>query len=230
MVAIDKKSIVCFGLLAVAFAPSVGAEETGGITVEGSVAFVTDYRFRGVSLSDKDGAVQAGLTVTGSSGLYGSVWGSSIESFNGAETETDFVIGYGGKTDSGLSYDVGALLYAYPGGAGTDYYEFYGSLSKDFEQFSASAGMAYNPSQANIGGQDNIYIFTDVGYEVVDTPFGLTGHFGYEDGAFGDNKLDWALGVSAAYEGLEFGVSYVDTNLKASGGKGGVMLSIGAAF
>jgi uncharacterized protein (TIGR02001 family) len=39
---------------------------------------VSDYRFRGISQTDKDFAVQGGLTVSHESGLYASVWGSSV--------------------------------------------------------------------------------------------------------------------------------------------------------
>ena len=48
-------------------------------TVTGNVAGVTDYRFRGLSLSGGDFAVQGGITVNHSSGFYVGTWGSSLE-------------------------------------------------------------------------------------------------------------------------------------------------------
>jgi uncharacterized protein (TIGR02001 family) len=46
--------------------------ETKPFTVSGSVALVSDYRFRGVSQSDKGFAVQGWLTGTHEFGLDGS--------------------------------------------------------------------------------------------------------------------------------------------------------------
>lgn len=39
------------------------------ITVSGSVALVSDYRFRGVSQTDEEAAIQGGITVAHESGF-----------------------------------------------------------------------------------------------------------------------------------------------------------------
>ncbi|MGG9016188.1 TorF family putative porin, partial [Escherichia coli] len=61
--------------LALIASPAV-AQDTGGETAppppfkaSGSVALVSDYRFRGVSQSDKQFALQGGITVTHEIGL-----------------------------------------------------------------------------------------------------------------------------------------------------------------
>ena len=65
---------VAFGSMAAAtpaFAQDEEAEEAEGpITISGSVTLVSDYRFRGLSLSDKDFAVQPTITISHESGLY----------------------------------------------------------------------------------------------------------------------------------------------------------------
>jgi hypothetical protein len=62
-----------------AFAQDEAAEEAEGpITISGGIAVVSDYRFRGVSLSDKDFAIQPTLTISHESGFYVGVWGSTI--------------------------------------------------------------------------------------------------------------------------------------------------------
>lgn len=67
-----------------ALPPGVSTDTAGdtappsAITVSGSATIVSDYRFRGVSQSDKDLAVQAGITVTHESGLYVGAWGSNL--------------------------------------------------------------------------------------------------------------------------------------------------------
>ena len=59
-------------------APAMAQDEESDITVTGSAAVVSDYRFGGVSLSNGDPAVQAAITVGHSSGFYVGTWGSSI--------------------------------------------------------------------------------------------------------------------------------------------------------
>ena len=44
----------------------------------GNVSLTTDYRFRGVSLSGGDPAIQGGITATHDSGFYVGAWSSSI--------------------------------------------------------------------------------------------------------------------------------------------------------
>ena len=77
------------GLLAASFvvgcamaATPAFADETdppADLTVTGNVAMVTEYRFRGISLSNGDPAIQGAINVNHSSGLYAGVWGSNLE-------------------------------------------------------------------------------------------------------------------------------------------------------
>ena len=92
------------------------ADETdapGDLTVTGNVALVTDYRFRGISLSGGDVAVQGTINVNHASGLYAGVWASSLEQdaldIYGS-TEVDLYAGWTGKVSSGVTADAG-LLY-----------------------------------------------------------------------------------------------------------------------
>ena len=53
-------------------------EEAGpGVTVSGNVALVTDYRFRGVSLSAGDMALQGGIDAATDGGFYVGTWAST---------------------------------------------------------------------------------------------------------------------------------------------------------
>ena len=97
-----------------AFAQEEAAEEAEGpITVSGGVAVVSDYRFRGVSLSDKDFAVQPYLTVSHESGFYVGAWGSNIADNAGDDLEIDLYAGFAGG--EAVNYDLGVTYYMYPG-------------------------------------------------------------------------------------------------------------------
>jgi uncharacterized protein (TIGR02001 family) len=213
-----------------AFAQEEAAEEAEGpFTVSGGIAVVSDYRFRGVSLSDKDFAVQPTLTVSHESGFYVGVWGSNIAENPGEDIEVDLYAGFaGGDT---VTYDLGVTYYMYPGVSDFNYAEFIGKLGTTVGPVTLGGMVAYAPSQDSTGNTDNFYVGTNASIGIPDTPLSFTGSIGYEDGAFGDDKIDWSLGVTAEVKGFTLGASYVDTNRFVGGlGKAGAVFSISYGF
>src|SRR3546814_19747208 len=68
-----------------------------GLTVTGSATIVSDYRFRGISLSDRDATIQGGFGVSHDSGFYVGTWGSGLSGFgslSGSNTEIEVYGGY----------------------------------------------------------------------------------------------------------------------------------------
>ena len=74
------------------------AQDQSDISVSANVAMVTDYRFRGVSYSGGDFAIQGGFDVAHSSGFYIGTWASSLddETTGYGDTELDVYGGYSG--------------------------------------------------------------------------------------------------------------------------------------
>ncbi len=239
-----------FGLSALALvavsAPAF-AQDASDLTISGGATVVSDYRFRGISQTDKRFALQGSITAKHSSGFYASVWGSSIDDYvaAGADTELDLVAGYSTPL-GGATVDVGVVYYYYPGngGADSDFFETYASVSGTVGGVSAKVGAAFAPKQAALtigsGNEDNFYLYTDLSTALPGTPVTLTGHVGHSFGpsylTIGDEYTDWSLGASYTAGNLTFGVSYVDTNkdlLLTSGrniSKAGVVASLGVAF
>jgi len=205
--------------------------QTGPVSLSANVALVSDYRFRGISLSDKDPAIQGGIDAS-MGGFYVGTWASSIEPVGNSETEIDLYGGYSGDVTDGLSYDVGFLYYAYPEGNGSDYYEIYGSFSGSVSLLDWTVGTAYAPDQGNLdfaadgGSDDNLYIYGDGNVSIPDSPFYVGAHLGWEDGAFADNKIDWSGKLGVTYQQWDLSVAYVDSDA----GDAGVVFSVGAAF
>lgn len=218
-------------LAAAAASSSAGAQDSSSaFSLSANAAIVSEYRFRGLSLSDKDPAIQGGFDVSHESGFYIGTWGSSIEPYGGSEFEMDIYAGYATEI-GGLSTDIGILAYTYPGSSDTHYIELYGSVGGTVEEtLSWTAGAAYVWDQDNVGSQDNIYLYLDLGMPLGDTPLSLAGHIAYEDGAFGNDKWDWNLGVAYAFEQFELSVSYVDTNVDAAIGDAAVVAMLSASF
>ena len=191
------------------------ADETdppSDITISGNVALVTDYRFRGLSQSAGDPAIQGTVNVNHSSGLYAGLWSSSIKFAAPAldvvygNQELDLYAGWTGEVTSGVTADVGLLYYVYPGGhvGKANFFEPYASLSTTLGPVTAKAGVNYAWKQAsldfNADGQsdDSVYAYVDLSASIPDTPLSLSGHVGYADGALTPN---FATGKTLAYKG-----------------------------
>ncbi len=231
-----------------AFAQDEDAASSSSITVTGNVALVSDYRFRGVSLSGGDPAIQGGVTVTHDSGFYVGTWASSIDDGGSdvyGDVEVDLFGGWSGKVTEGVGLDVGLLYYAYPSNAkgfDAEYFEPYATISGDLGPVQAKLGVNYAWEQDSLGGDDNLYIHTELSSGIPNTPVSLAAHLGYTDGVLAppllagtadDTGFDWSFGASATVLGsLTLGVSYVGVEGPSIDGftDDAVVFSIGASF
>ena len=218
------------------------------VTVSGSVALVSDYRFRGVSQTDEEIAIQGGLTVTHESGLYVATWASNLAgwgTFGGSNTELDLVGGFKTEVASGVSVDVGLTWYMYPGGASkTDFAEPYVKVSGTFGPVSLLGGVAYAPAQEALGRwsftganaqdvlaggpyddagdkEDNLYLWADASTAVPGTGLTAKAHLGYSNG----NKGLGPNGTSVAPTG-----EYLDWLVGLDYAIAGTPVTVGVAY
>ncbi len=222
-------------LAALACATAACAQDTdiptGSIQVTANASVVSDYRFRGISLSNRDPAIQGGIDVVHDSGLFVGTWASSIQNTAGSDAEVDLYAGYG-KSLGGVDYSVQFLGYIYPGGSGVDYFELSGTAGKTIGPASFQLQLAYVPSQAN--SVDNIYVAARADIALSSTPLKLRLRGGYEGSSF-MKKWDWETGVSYSWKVLTASVSYVDSNYDGPteagrNGGAGVVASLTATF
>ncbi len=115
-----------------------------------NIGAVSDYRVRGITQTANQPSIQGGIDYSHASGFYAGAWAASnlkwIKEFNGAtkgDYEVDLYGGYKSEIMPGLSYDVGAITYQYPGNDSGDAaspggstsltnattYEIYGALT-----------------------------------------------------------------------------------------------------
>jgi uncharacterized protein (TIGR02001 family) len=205
-----KKTLIAAALATVSL-PSVAE-------IAGNVALTTDYRFRGISQTNRNAAIQGGLDWAHDSGIYVGAWGSNVDF--GGSLELDYYAGYAGNINDSLAFDVGAIYYDYPGsGTNIEFWEFYGGLSGDLGPVSLSGKVSYSNDYFDSTGTA---WYTDLGASyTLPADFALNGHYGYQtiddgDKFFAtntDNYSDWSIGVSKSMWDLDFDLSYVDTDL-----------------
>ena len=156
----------------------------------------SDYRFRGISLSDKDPAFQPSFTISHQSGLYVSAWGSNVADNGGDDIEVDLIAGYAATLGT-FDVDVNATYYAYPGADDLDYWEFIGTVSHAVGPATIGAIFAYTPEQGATVPKRGIYYGINAEYPLGESGVALTASYAIEDNAFYDNKRDWSVGFSA---------------------------------
>ena len=178
------------------------------ITISGYVQGVSDYRFRGLSASGGDFALQGSINANHSSGFYVGAWASSLDAENNpfaGDVELDLYAGWTGQVTPGLTLDAGLLRYVYPSRSDkdnfgpADYFEPYASLSTTFGPVSGKLGVAYAWKQKALDydgdgdKDDNLYVFTDLSAGIPTTPLTINAHLGYADGVQSPNRLTGAL-------------------------------------
>jgi uncharacterized protein (TIGR02001 family) len=214
--------------------PALAQEETAppkAVTVSGSVGLVSDYRFRGVSQSDEQLAVQGGLTIAHESGVYIGTWGSNLAgwgTFGGANMELDLIAGYKTTLSEGVALDVGATWYMYPGGFNnTDFIEPYAKVSGTIGPATVLAGVAYAPKQEALGAwyfngasaaagvyddpgdkNDNLYLWTDASVGVPNTGLTAKAHVGFSKGNKGLGPFATSVAPTGEYIDWMAGVDY----------------------
>ena len=207
-----------------AWSQSEDQPDSNPLNISGGITGVSQYRFRGISLSDEKFAVQGTINFNHDSGPYAGAWASSLDGFGelgGSNVELDLYAGYLTEVASGVTLDAGLLYYAYPGSTGGDFefVEPYANVSGTLGPVTAKVGAAFAPSQDALTDNSNIYLFSDLSSGLPGTPLTLKGHLGWSKGdtplSPSGEYMDWSLGADFAWRSLTLGASYVDTNLSA---------------
>jgi uncharacterized protein (TIGR02001 family) len=209
---------IAASLLAGATATTVQAGE-----ISANVALTSDYRFRGISQSNEDIAIQGGFDYAWDNGIYIGTWGSSVDfdsttdtGFNGS-LELDYYIGWGMDVGENSAIDVGYLYYDYPGDSSAgegDYQELYGS----FSWHGLTVGINYSDDYY---GETDSFFYYHAGYSWgFAENWSLDLHVGYndfdEEGFFNtdeDGYTDYSVGVTASYLAVDWTLTYIGTTL-----------------
>ncbi|OGU20624.1 MAG: hypothetical protein A2580_08565 [Hydrogenophilales bacterium RIFOXYD1_FULL_62_11] len=228
-----KKIVSALILAGLVGAPGVvmAEEAASPHTLSANVGMYSNYVFRGISQTGGDPALQGGLDYTHSSGFYLGTWGSNVgwledfQGYNSGNVEIDVYGGFrGGIGETGLSFDVGAIQYMFPGDNGTvteaDTTEIYGAVG--WKWFTAKYSYYISDDVfgfADADGSDYLGISASVPLGETGLTAGASwGTFSFDNNSAQDYD-DWK--VSLAYDmgklsdvtsGVTVGVAYTDTN------------------
>lgn len=221
-------------------------------TLSYNAGVVSDYRYRGISQSRLQPALQGGVDYADKSGFYVGAWGSTIKWIKDAgatagSVEVDLYGGYKAAVGD-VAYDVGFLRYEYVGNklGGTGSFvnantnEVYGALT--YGLFTAKYSHAVSDLFGNANTKNSYYVDLSAAFDLGDG-YSLVPHFGYQkvkntaNGSYTDYALTLAKDLG---NGLSVTGALVDTNAdkdfgyvtpagKATG-KSGVVVGLKYAF
>jgi uncharacterized protein (TIGR02001 family) len=211
-----------------AAAPAAVPEEEakGPYRLSFDAEIVSDYRFRGASLSEGEPALQAEALLELDPGFWASVWGSTL---SGNDAELQFGVGYSRDILTQLNLELSLNYYAYPSESSSNYFEGTAALSYPIGNVTPKIGVEYAPRQAHLRDEegvkrDNLYAYLALDLAIATTPVTIGGRIGYETGIFDTRerggKWDWRIGARAETRWLNFGLAYVDSNGRLIGRRG----------
>jgi uncharacterized protein (TIGR02001 family) len=185
------------------------------------IGAVSDYRYRGLSLSNGKPALQGSLALEHESGAYAELWASSPSSGGSGPAELDATAGYAFRLTDAVSLDVSATYYAFPGMTEANAVELTGMLEAGSGPFALNLGISLAPPQ--LGTRDaigvkktNRYVFAAAAYDLSSAPVTLRASLGHERGpwdmAAGGGKWDWSLGAEAHLKPVRIGLDLVGSN------------------
>ncbi len=218
---------------------AMAADAASDFSLSSNVGVVSNYVFRGITQTVGKPAVQGGMDLSHSSGLYAGVWGSNVDwilasgSVGNSSLEMDAYAGYKGTATEDISYDVGLVRYNYLGNytppAGyvkADTSEAYGSIAYQWLSMKYSYSLGDFLTVPKASGTN--YLEVNASYTLEDAGVSLGAHYGKQTykGAAADalavagtsaTYSDYKVSVSKDFSGYVLGLAYTNTNAPMNG-------------
>jgi uncharacterized protein (TIGR02001 family) len=252
-ITIMRKTILATALAAASALPGLAsAQASSPHSISGNMGIFSDYRFRGISQTFQQPAIQGGIDYSHSSGFYLGNWNSNVSgiSFVDGSIEMDVYGGY--KFGAGpVTLDLGVLQYIYPnaeaGGIDYDTTEVYiGASWKWFTaKYSITVSDWFGVQAGALDSEGSGYLDISASYELAPKLM-LVGHIGNQTVENFKNLdyTDYKIGITYDLNGWILGAAYIDTDAddpfytmatSAAGkvkdlGEGTVVLSVSKSF
>lgn len=224
-----KKSILAAAVLATLASPfAMAQEKKPDHEVSFNLGATSDYRYRGISQSRLEPALQGGADYTHNpTGLYAGTWLSTIKWIKDAgtiggysgkgEVEVDIYAGKKGDIGGGFTYDVGGLYYWYPDnnytltGENANTFELYGKVGYGPAYIKYSH--ALTDTFGNTNSKNSNYV--DLGADIeLGGGYILNLHAGHQKikNVSNASYTDYKVGVSKEFVGVNFSLAAIGTD------------------
>jgi uncharacterized protein (TIGR02001 family) len=222
-----KATALMLSTLALSGAALAQSAPAPDYTLSFNVGAVTDYRYRGISQTRKDPALQGGADFAHKSGFYLGTWASTIkwidDAGGGADVEIDVYGGYKFSYND-FGFDVGVLTYNYPG------HDLAVSPNTQEGYIAATFGPAtlkYSHSFSNLFGfadsKNSYYLDLSAVFDL-GSGWSLTPHIGYQKvkNNSAADYTDYSLTLGKDFgNGFSASAAFVGTDTDAYVGPGG---------
>ncbi len=179
----------------------------------GKVVLVSDYIFRGISLTGNEPGIQGGFQYNHDSGFYGGIFAKSVDFENptvDTSIEIDNYIGYQFKAGP-LNFDMRAIYFAFPETSRFNFPEFYFAVGYPTEHVTYHAFAIY--SAAFLDDKNNDALYLNAGGTVhLPKEFNLRLAVGHQHFKKTESYFDYYVGLSKEMFGLEFTGAYTDVS------------------
>ena len=183
--------------------------------VSANVAVTSDYVFRGVSQTEEDAAISAGVDLTNGA-FYAGAWASNVAFPGDPDTEAEIDLYAGIRPEfAGWNWDFGAVGYFYtgqPDGADYDYVELKAAASRAVGPATVGAAVYWSPDFFGASEDEATYVEASAAFTPADK-WTVSGALGRQ---FLSSDLDYTTwNVGAAYaltDNLALDLRYHDTD------------------
>jgi uncharacterized protein (TIGR02001 family) len=209
-----------------------------------NAALTSDYRYRGLSQTRLDPALQGGADyVHNPTGLYAGTWLSTIKwtkDLGGSgDVEWDMYGGKRGNLSADITYDVGGLYYFYPSNGlspNANTFELYGQLGYGpaYVKYSHSLTNLFGTADSKGSGYLDVGANLDVG-----NGFTLNLHAGHQEVRHNDaaSYSDYKVGITKDLGVCSVALAYIKASTHAylgpsaeNLGKSGAVLTVSKTF
>ena len=182
--------------------------------ISANIGVSSDYVFRGVSQTEGDPAIAAGLDLTHGV-FYAGAWASNVSYAGDDETtfEGDLYAGVR-PTLGGFDLDLGAIAYFYddPSAFGYDYVEFKAAASRAVGPATLGAAVFWSPDFFGATEDEATYVEANASFAPADR-WTVSGAVGRQVLSSDFDYTTWNLGAAyAVTETLALDVRYHDTD------------------
>lgn len=191
------------------------AAQDNPISLSFNVGAATDYVYRGVSQTDEQGQIFAGMDATLGEMGYAGIWVSNVEFGNGTKAEYDLYAGVK-PTLGPATLDVGVIYYGYTNQPTAlpdqDFWE--GKIAASMPAGPATVGAAlfYSPEFFGETGEAT-YVEVNGAMPIPNSKFTVSGALGHQSVVGPADYTTWNLGVGYALNDiLGLDLRYWDTS------------------